>query len=77
MHVMKIIENCSRLEHLDVGDCNLTMGGLMYVLTPLQSTMGAPSLKVLDVSRPVADHEFYQYSPSHMAESAGLILSVI
>lgn len=76
MYVSKIMEDCPTLEHLDVGDCDLTMGGLMYVLTPLQNNVGAPSLKVIDLSRAIPDSEFYQYPPAHMAESVGMIMSV-
>lgn len=77
MYVSKIMELSPTLEHLDVGDCNLTMGGLMYILGQLQNNIGAPSLKVIDLSRPIPDSEYYQYPPSHMAESVGLIMSVI
>lgn len=76
MYVCKIMELCPTLEHLDVGDCELTMGGLMHVLTPLQNNVGAPALKVIDLSRPIPDSEMYQYPPAHMAESVGLIMRV-
>lgn len=76
MYVSKLIELSPTLENLDVGDCDLTMGGLMYILGQLQNNVGSPSLKVIDLSRPTPDSQFYQYPPAHMAESVGLVIRV-
>lgn len=48
----------------------------MYFLGMLRDDVGAPALKVLDLSRPLPNSYMYQFPTSHAAENIGLVMKV-